>query len=38
MALLGTAFAVYEYFNQKRMEEIAAESGGSKGDDFNEGI
>ena len=38
VALLGTAFAVYEYFNQKRMEEIAAESGGSKGDDFNEGI
>ncbi|MBP9478101.1 MAG: PTS N-acetylgalactosamine transporter subunit IIC [Sebaldella sp.] len=37
IALLGTAFAIYEYFNQKRIEEIVTESKG-KGDDFNEGI
>ena len=38
VALLGTAFAMYEYFNKKRMEEIVSESGRSKGDDYDEGI
>lgn len=37
VALLGTAFAIYEYFNQKRIE-TAVQDGKSKGDDYNEGI
>ena len=37
VALLGTAFAIYEYFNQKKIEE-AAVNARDKGDDGNEGI
>ncbi|MCP1223506.1 PTS galactosamine transporter subunit IIC [Sebaldella sp. S0638] len=37
IALLGTAFAIYEYFNQKKIEEVAMNAKG-KGDDDNEGI
>ena len=37
VALLGTAFAIYEYFNQKKIEE-AAMNARDRGDDDNEGI
>jgi PTS system galactosamine-specific IIC component len=37
VALLGTAFAIYEYFNQKKIEEVALNAKG-RGDDENEGI
>ena len=37
VALLGTAFAIYEYFNQKKIEE-AAVNARDRGDDGNEGI
>lgn len=37
VALLGTAFAIYEYFNQKKIEEAAINAKG-RGDDENEGI
>ena len=37
VALLGTAFAIYEYFNQKKIEEAAMNAKG-RGDDDNEGI
>ena len=37
VALLGTAFAIYEYFNQKKIEE-ATVNARDRGDDDNEGI
>ena len=37
VALLGTAFAIYEYFNQKKIEEATMNAKG-RGDDDNEGI
>ena len=37
VALLGTAFAIYEYFNQKKIEEAAINAKG-RGADENEGI
>ena len=37
VALLGTAFALYEFFNQKKIEEAAINARG-RGDDDNEGI
>ena len=37
VALLGTAFAIYEYFNQKKIEE-AGLNARDRGDDGNEGI